>query len=164
MNGCSVNNCRITDIKIERLSCNGFCRRSFHGTCLGFEREWYRSKLMKHFVCSDCIDIYKVFDKSHAKFYNLVCDHADKYKQLIVSSSKVKSNQNNPIHEISEQLATFDETMKSLQQSIRSLDKKMNDLDNSSVRQISIDDAVLRAKVDDISKHINSLENKLDMV
>ena len=63
---CAVSDCLNTDRRCEFLVCQGLCQMTFHGLCIGLERNWMSSKLKDNYVCDKCIQFQDVLKNANA--------------------------------------------------------------------------------------------------
>lgn len=157
---CSKKNCAISDTKEERLSCSGFCERTFHLTCVGLvegvstRSKMGGSKLKEHYICSSCSDTQKGLAVLIENQFMRMLEVTERNNQQMLNSSRASSNQDHVINEVSKQLDQLASDVKNLTKVV----KKMEPISGNS--GTSIDDAILLDKLDKVSKVLSDVAER----
>lgn len=162
---CCKKNCSVADIREERLTCAGFCERSYHLSCVGFpdsastRLRTGTGKPKDHYICSTCSDNQKAIAILLETQFRKMMDTMEKSNQQMMNSSRAFANQDHVVDEISKQLDQLANDVKHLSKHVQKLEPQSGNVG------VSIDEAVLLQKfekVNEILKDVVGKQSNLD--
>lgn len=180
---CSMSKCTNDDRRLELITCKSFCSSSFHGTCLGLERNWQSSRLKDYFVCEECLNMQIVGKKYFDAFSVKLDSLSDEQNTLVNKCSKViefnsnsfsdlcqridenqslsslcsnDANLDNVLKIIVQQIDAMKRDLHSLKMEFRDISKKFSNAPNMN-QSNSITDSAIKEELADIKQTVKSL-------